>query len=332
LTPISVDYYTSFAQASVAGKKGNSLVLHPNKTAPIFVTTPSSCNDKHLKGATVGQYLLGSMTVSKDEFGKMDSIPVKYVFSEGAKREKNNKGNGGGSAKKSDATHQESLFEHNTNWLAKMDPTTDESVKMYEDLLMTSSDQEFKQLQVHAARLTSLDFDNKMSLEKVTAKRAEEALEVADKILASVKANDILAFFAVKNSDLRPAEVTEATKKEMEKKKGWFLEASAKKGLALCVLERVGEAGECLLNCLQFVDQTDAKVVFLASVHAERAGQLGRAVKLVQHQLDEKPSGPQAADLDARLVYLYEKLGWEHAAKMSKLTQPIRFPKDYDLF
>ena len=65
---VSLDYYTSFAQASTGGKKASSLTLHPNKTLPIFITAPS-WNDKHVKGAMVGQYLRGTMTLSKVRLG-----------------------------------------------------------------------------------------------------------------------------------------------------------------------------------------------------------------------------------------------------------------------
>ena len=70
-------------------------------------------------------------------------------------------------------------------------------------------------------------------------------IKVADKVLSEVgSVNDILAFFAVKNNDLRPtggdgdSVSAETVKKDMEKKKGWYIEAMAKKGLALCVLDR----------------------------------------------------------------------------------------------
>ena len=63
-SPLSLDYYTSFAQASTGGKKNNSLTLQPNKSVPIFVLAPT-WNDKHVKGAMVGQYLKGSMTLAK---------------------------------------------------------------------------------------------------------------------------------------------------------------------------------------------------------------------------------------------------------------------------
>ena len=39
-----------------------------------------------------------------------------------------------------------------------------------------------------------------------------------------------------------------------------YLEATAKKGIALCVLDRAEEATQLLFDCMKFVDHTDAKV------------------------------------------------------------------------
>ena len=40
-----------------------------------------------------------------------------------------------------------------------------------------------------------------------------------------------------------------------------YLEATAKKGIALCVLDRAEEATQLLFDCMKFVDHTDAKVI-----------------------------------------------------------------------
>ena len=256
-------------------------------------------------------------------------MSVTYIFNEAAKRDKTGKG------KKSETatpTYQESLFEHKTTWLAKMDATTEDSSKLYEELTAEAGPLgDMKLTQVHAARLQSLELDTKLTLEKATAAKAEEVLKVADTVLGRITVSDILAYFAVKNSDLRPGggDGEKDTKKDMEKQKTWYLEATAKKGLALCILDRPDEASECLLQCLQFVDQADSKVAFFATVHAEKLGHYGRALKLIQHQLDEKPNSP---DLDNRLPHIFDKLGWEHAAKMARLSKPVRFPTNFDLF
>ena len=262
---------------------------------------------------------------------KADVMKVQYIFNEAAKREK------AGKTKKGEGettpTYQESLFTYKTNWLGKADPTSEESTKLFEELIGQEDLADMKMTQAHAARLQSMELDSKLSMEKATAEKAEEVLKVADKVLERVSASEILAFFAVKNADLRPdggdTDGGDKAKKDMEKKKGWYLEAMAKKGLALCVLDRLEEANKCLLYLLQFVDQSDSKAVFFATVHAERVGHYGRALKLIQHQLEEKPG---SSDLDNRQSHLYDKLGWDHAAKMARMSKPLRFPTAYDMF
>ena len=312
---VTLDYYLSFQQASTGGKKSNSFVLHPNKAQSLFVTA-ASCNDKHAKGAVIGQHLEGTVSLSKDELGKKaDTFPVKFMLCEPSKRDKN-------SNKKKDTTltasYQESLFEHKANWLAKMDPVTEESKDLYQELLATPGlTSDVKVIQVHVARLQSMEIDK-----KGTEAKAQDAIDVAEKVLARIDAKDVLAFFATKFND-------ESAKKDMEKLKGWYVETSAKKGIGHCLLGQLESANQCLLDCLQFVEQTDSKIVTFATIHAEKIGHYGRAVKLIHHQLESKPNSP---DLDAKLVELYEKLEWDHIAKLCKLSKPIRFPKDYELF
>jgi len=336
---LSLDAYSSFAQASTGGKKVSSIVLNQHKTVPLFVTAPS-WNDKQVKGAMVGQYLKGTMTLSKDEHGKKsDVIPVTYILNEASKRDKSGKSGSGSGGKKETPSYAEEMFEHKVKWLAGVDSPASEalSTEVYQELL---KEDEKKAAKVHAARLQSLKLDTKPSMEDATSEKAEEVIKVADKVLSEVgSVNDILAFFAVKNNDLRPTQPTggdgdsvsaETVKKDMEKKKGWYIEAMAKKGLALCVLDRLDEANECLFNCLQFnVEVTDAKVWLFATVHAEKSGHYGRALKIIQNQLDDKPNNQ---DLHARLSYIYDKLGWVHASKAARLAKPNRFPSSYDLF
>lgn len=64
--PITMDVYSSFAEASVGGKKCSSFVLASNKTVPIFLTSLSSSTvDKFAKNAMVGVHLQGTMTLAK---------------------------------------------------------------------------------------------------------------------------------------------------------------------------------------------------------------------------------------------------------------------------
>jgi tripeptidyl-peptidase-2 len=64
-SPISMDYYTSFAQASVFGKKcSNGLSVAKGNNTQIFIA-PITTSEKHLKAITQGQYLEGTLTLPK---------------------------------------------------------------------------------------------------------------------------------------------------------------------------------------------------------------------------------------------------------------------------
>lgn len=387
-SPVNLEVYSAFANASTAaGKKVNSggFTLAAGKTVPLYIVAPSS-NDKHAKNAVIGQHLQGTMTLAKDECGKKaDIYPVKYILNEPSKREKSNTKKN--AAKTSETpTIEDTLFDAKTSWLGKMDPDGDESAALYKQLIeeknksmrdindqtkLVSEEKDRKKLasamlQVHVARLTSLELDKKLSLENVTPKRAEEAIKVCDSILDGIGNQDeILAFFAIK-TDSRP-DATDI-KKDMEKRKGWYLDATSKKGIALCALNRAEEATTLLFDCLKFVDQTDAKVIIFAIVHAEKIGHYGRVLKLSQNIVDPSSSGgsvsgngktqdecevfsntqngsflndketcnrngPTPVEFDKMMIRIYEKLDWQHVHRFAKLSHPIRFPSgDYDLF
>ena len=305
-SPITLEVYTSFANASTAtGKKVNSsgFTLSAGKTLPLYIVAPSA-NDKHAKNAVIGQYLQGTMTLAKDEFGKKaDVYPVKYILNEPAKREKST-AKKNASKNSETPTLEDTIFEAKTTWLGKMDPDSDESASLYQKLLdekkipakgicekvdAASEEKERKKtstsvLQVNMARLTSLEMDKKLGLENITPKRAEEAIRVCNLIIDEIgNPDDILAFFAIKtDSRSDAAEI----KKEMERKKGWYLDATSKKGIALCAIGKSDEATQLLFDCLRFVEQSDPKVIFFSIVHAEKIGHYGRAIKLSQSFLE----------------------------------------------
>ena len=147
-TPISVDFYTSYTQASIMGKKCSSLTVPQGYTVPIYVTTPS-INDKYTKHAVMGQYLQGSVSFAKDEFGKKaDTYALKYVLNESAKKDKNKS-----SSKKDTPSFAESMAEQKINWIGKMDPNSDEGIKMFEDL---KKDEAANQAQLRLARISGM--------------------------------------------------------------------------------------------------------------------------------------------------------------------------------
>jgi len=323
--PITLDTYKSFASASTNGKKADSFWVHAGSTVPFYITNPT-INEKQTKNAMLGQYLQGTMTLLKDEFGKNANVfTVKYFLNEVSKREKNsNRKVSSSNGKAPEVTYKESLVEHKMTWLAKLDPTSEESRDLFAEL--TSDSSKADNVQVRMARLQSLDLDKKPVLDAVTPAKAEEAIQLTDFVLSEVNENELLAYLAIKQ-DNRPDAAD--IKKEMEKKKNFFLEALYKRGLALCALDRIEEATDVLFRALKFVDSNDPKMALFAAVHADKLGHYGRAIKLVQSLLEAKPNSP---DLEQRLSYFYEQLNWQHCQHFFKRSLPAKYPQDYELF
>ena len=286
-SPVNVDIYSSYSVASVGGKKCQTLTIPAGTTAPIYLTPPGS-NDKHAKGAMLGQYLLGTMTLAKDEAGKKaDSYTLKYFLTDMAKKEKNGQKSGGSSGggssnsnKKSGddsskANFAETLADFKIGQLAKMDPTTDEAKAVFNEL---KKDKAANQLTLRLARASSLDIDRKVAIEAVSKEKAEEVLVLTTEILQEVKEDELLQNIGIKY-DARPD--ANDIKKDGDKQRNILIEALAKRGMALCALGKVDDATEILFRAMKFSDITDSKLIMFAIVHAELLGHFGRCVKLI---------------------------------------------------
>ncbi|RZF39809.1 hypothetical protein LSTR_LSTR000457 [Laodelphax striatellus] len=132
-SPIAVDVYASYSQAVLNGKKMASAVLPVAKPLPIYIAPIP--NDKLLKGATLGQYLSGSIVYVKDEMGKkVDYYPFNYILIEGNKKT-NSKAN---TDKTKWEEYEDALRDVYTTWLSKLE--TSESQTLYEELLKNKMD------------------------------------------------------------------------------------------------------------------------------------------------------------------------------------------------
>ena len=130
-SPVSLDSYSSFTQASLSGKKSSNINVNKGATVPVYLSA-SNISEKHTKHAVLGQYLSGTVTFSKDEFGKKaDVYPLRYILNEAPKKDKNKSNN---NKKNENPGFKESLAEQKSSWVAKMDPYSDESVQLYESL------------------------------------------------------------------------------------------------------------------------------------------------------------------------------------------------------
>ncbi len=118
-------------------------------------------------------------------------------------------------------------------------------------------------------------------------------------MLERIKIDEVLAHSAMKH-DLR-ADAADI-KKEMERQRGWYAEASCKLGLAqLCLGETEAASTTLLERVLRVCDPSESRAATFAGLHAEAVGHYARAAKLAMGQLDSKPG---CIEVEQRYVLL----------------------------
>ncbi|GBP73479.1 Tripeptidyl-peptidase 2, partial [Eumeta japonica] len=123
---------------------------------------------------------------------------------------------------------------------------------------------------------------------------------------------------------------------EHEKQRGWLIEALCRRGTALCSLLMLAEPGasyERLMtslhdnttDLLKFTDLTDAKAIQFGVWQCFAMGHWGRAVRLLNKMLEERPS----KEIEERLIEVYEELGWKYLAVFTTKSLPVKYPTAY---
>lgn len=334
-SPIAVDVYASYSQAVLNGKKMASAVLPVAKPLPIYIAPIP--NDKLLKGATLGQYLSGSIVYVKDEMGKkVDYYPFNYILIEGNKKT-NSKAN---TDKTKWEEYEDALRDVYTTWLSKLE--TSESQTLYEELLKKYPDH----LSLHTAMMTSLEPDSKRILPgqdlTKSLENASRILAIAKTVSQEINETELLAYIGMK-SDLRPDAAK--IKIKMDRMKSVIVEALGRKGVALCQLHIAAKQGKkengdkaeisladidaVMQNLLQYADAADVKTTaYFGLWHAAAHEHYGKLIKLALKMYEDKSS----KELDECIAWASGKLGWAHAERLHTSNIPIRHPTAYKLF
>jgi len=314
---VTADIYSSHSEAQVGGKKCGSLSVEPGLTRPVYLA-PLTSSDKHTKGATLGQYLVGTATFAKDEAGKKaDVYTVKYILPEGNKKKEKGKGDKDGKKKCEDmAAFEESLKDCKISWLAKLNYKSKEGQDLYSEL-----DEKDPSSSVHSAKLANI-----MSVDLATREWGDVETQ-AEKVINSVDQGALLTWMGIK-SDAR--ENACEIKKEMEKTKGQLIEALTAKGEAL--LEQ-GELDKTRLfslytDLVKYIEPTDTKVFGFMWKFFRSQGLLAKALKLAVKQLEDKPT----AENEKIVLELVTQMGWEHVVRALEFGKPARYPADYQPF
>jgi tripeptidyl-peptidase-2 len=314
---LAMEVYSSHSEALVGGKKFTTETGFPGKIVTAYITPVNT--DKHTKGATLGQFLQGTATFAKDEGAKrVDVYTFKYILPELPKKKDKNKDKEAKKTKTDDfEAYEESVRDTKISWLAKLPANQQQTKDLYAELIELGS----VLPSVHSARLQVL-----LALTQEN-KDYKLIAETADQVIKSIDEKELLAWLGTK-SDTRDnaAEV----KKEMEKQKGQLLEAFAAKGDALLKMEEVkpGDLDEIYSSILKYTDPTDSKVVGFVVNYLIYNKLYAKALKFVVKQLDDK----QTKDLMNQLIDIISKLGWDHAASLTKRGMAAKFPTSYQPF
>jgi len=313
----SLDVYSSHSEAIVGGKKMSMVSGYPGKEIPIYIAPLAS--EKYSKGATLGQFLQGTATFTKDEWGKkVDVYPFKYILPEAAKKKDKGKekdGKGKDKGEDNQTAFKEAVRDTKITWLAKLPAGAQETKDLYSELCTAGE----TLTSVHNARLQGLN--------AAETKDWNEIISAANKVISSVNETELLAWLGTK-ADTR--ENAGEVKKEMEKLKGHLIDALAIKGDALLKIggEKEKELGEVYSSIVKYCDPSDTKVVNFVVRYLTHINHHAKALKYVSKQMEEK----HTKELDLQAVDLFNKLGWNHAASMMEKSLPAKFPVAYQPF
>ncbi|XP_044257538.1 tripeptidyl-peptidase 2 isoform X2 [Tribolium madens] len=340
---ITLDVYSSYSQAAIAGKKSNvSHGLH--STVIPFYIAPLPADKFIAKSNNPAQFLTGYITYCKDDLGKkVDSHPFKYILFDASPSKKTS--NGGTGFEKSDKNKLEECREQvrdlKTQFLSKLDPLNAE--KFYDEFLTKYPDH----LPLHTAYLQAVDpidtrrpYPNLLVNIQATMINKDVQLKyiaICDKVIENISEEGILAFSAMK-ADLRSD--ASKIKTSMDQKRTIYLECLCRKGIILCRLYKLEEKEDYLeriagiwKSLVRFVDPNDAKVVtpylvFFMMWHAHVHKQYGRVLKYTMRMQEEKP----CKELEDRIIDLCRMNGWEYLADHLQRNILSKFPQSYRPF
>jgi tripeptidyl-peptidase-2 len=169
----------------------------------------------------------------------------------------------------------------------------------------------------------------------------EKLVAAADKVIAQISEDELALHFGKMLDKEDPEKVK--VNKEMEKKKGFLIEALARKGLAIAEMnaeDATAKFDEVLSSLKAWVDiDVNCKHAALALERDCRAGRHGAALKRINKLLTkpgkESNGGVKKltkAELFEKRYEIFEKLGYGALASRDKAMRLIASPKDYPLF
>lgn len=321
---VSLDIYGTHSQAMIQGKKLNGFTIREGDSVPIYLSPLNV--EKCCKNVNAGQYLSGTISYAKDEFGKkVDTHPFTYNLVEPKKATKTDKVETE-KTKNNEEEMAEAVRDLKINWIKKLE-TPEARTEVYEELVKESPDH----IPIYIARLQALESDKAMDWKTI--------LETANTALKFINVSELLEYYGLKSDNRVDAA---KIKSRMEKNKAYLLDILVMKGLALCegynrtyleldadsVLSMKEEILDVCNEITKFAEVSDTKVNKFSVNAALVQNHHGRALRLVYKQFEEKPT----RDLETKMIELFQQLKWTHCYNYFNQSQPLRYPSAYRPF
>lgn len=354
-SPILIPIYGTAAAAINKGGvdvSGKERALVPGERIALFLG-PLPEDAKIPKDASPGHLLMGKLSIGCKSNGGGEapgSAQIAYVV---PAAKKGNSGvetstNGGKSAEAETSIEQalkEKIRDAQVEFLKAMKLSTPKEKEMYENLLQEVKKEWPSHLPILQEALNRLKSPGGMSETLAEgsdekAIRLNKIIDAADAVLSAIDLTELAVYFARKCPEDTPNAADR--KKKAEEQRSAVVEALAAKMEALMDLEEesgrtsaavVGdddpvETAYESLCC--WVDPTaDAKRAVLAARREERASRFAASLKALDKILssnDDDGAKHLTKEAMIRRVALFEKMGWDHWARLEKARICKRFP------
>eukprot|EP00112_Aurelia_sp_Birch-Aquarium-sp1_P025902 Seg888.11 transcript_id=Seg888.11/GoldUCD/mRNA.D3Y31 product="Tripeptidyl-peptidase 2" protein_id=Seg888.11/GoldUCD/D3Y31 len=319
--------------------KFSSRRLQPGMQCQVYFSALN--DDKIPKSIKQGQYLTGHVTFAKDDGGKrVNSYPLRYMVPPPKSSNNNSKANGKSKDPAEVAkNYEEAVRDVMASWIPKLDghPMLPEVLEKVQD-----------SIQGQNAYLNSLDATKGKD-------KLMEIIKVSDKVLSMIDRDQLTSYYAMK-SDM--SDDASKTKTEMDKKKGFLINALLKKGTAIAdlimasrdaadkievtqeeeqmpvdIFEKaygITDLDETFQEFAKWVDTSDSKYHAFTIRHATVNGHYGRAFKaLLKAQEDPQMSSKYYDNLSVQLADL---LGWLPVSNYFKKMNILKHPPNFEPF
>ncbi|PFX32477.1 Tripeptidyl-peptidase 2 [Stylophora pistillata] len=337
---ITLDTHSS-RLAAMKSSKFSSCTQRPGSCCPVYITPPA--DDKIPKVAKHGHILKGTISYVKSETGKKAcTYPVQYVVPAAPSKQNSKAATTKPEEKEVKQQFEEAMRDFKISWIPKLG-----DLNLYDELAEQYSDH----LPLHVARLHFLDNskDRLQRLPQVTA--------AAEKVIQMIDLVELSSYYGMK-TDPRPDAAN--IKSEKDSQKATLVDALSRKGIALAdqILGKssdtsdnrepqdegeasssdeqaeteeaiYGKLKETFNELVKWIDVLDSKVLPFYIRRAEAMKLYGLALKA---SIKQNGDGTPNRVNDDRNIMLFEELGWEHCARLTRESLPVKYPATYQPF